>query len=272
MSEGAVGDRAVGDQFARAGDVRISWEATGTGSPVLLIHGLGYARWGWEPLVAGLGTRHRVIAFDNRGIGASDVPPGPYAVADMATDALAVLDAAGVGRAHVVGTSLGGMVAQELAVTAPDRVERLVLLCTTPGFSTALPLPEATRRLMAEATTLPPAEALRRFVENALGERPDPAIVERILAHRLAAPQDPAGWAAQAAAGAAFQLGDRGSRIVAPTLLVTGSADRVVDPRSSEVLAGLIPAARLEVLPGAGHLFFWERPDETCALILGHLS
>lgn len=267
-----MSDRVVRDGIAWNGSVRIAWEATGAGSPVLLIHGLGYARWGWEPIMGGLSARHRMISFDNRGIGASDVPPGPYTMADMAADALAVLDAAGVDRADVVGTSLGGMVAQELAVTAPDRVERLVLLCTTPGFSAELPVPAGTRQLMVEAATLPPAVALRRFVVNALGEAPDPGIVERILAYRLAAPQDPAGWAAQAAAGASFQLGDRGPLIGAPTLVVTGSADRVVDPSSSEVLARLIPGARLEVIDGAGHLFFWERPDETCALILEHLT
>ena len=123
----------------------------------------------------GLGARpagprgaFEVISFDNRGIGDSDVPPGPYTVADMATDAVRVLDEAGVERAHVVGTSLGGMVAQELALAFPERVDRLVLACTTPGGPRSHPMPAVTVALMAEAAALEPAVALRRFVENAL--------------------------------------------------------------------------------------------------------
>ena len=124
---------------------RIAWERHGAGEPLLLVHGLGYARWGWEPVLPGLAERFDVLLFDNRGIGESDAPPGPYTVAELAGDAVAVLDEAGVERAHVVGTSLGGMVAQELALAHPGRVDRLVLACTTPGGPQAFPLPERER-------------------------------------------------------------------------------------------------------------------------------
>ncbi len=96
--------------------MKIAWEATGRGKPVLLVQGLGYGRWGWDPIVAGLAERYRVVRFDNRGIGESDKPPGPYTADEMALDALQVLDEAGIERAHVVGASLGGMIAQGLAV------------------------------------------------------------------------------------------------------------------------------------------------------------
>ena len=115
------------------------------------IQGLGYARWGWEPVARAARAHFDVVLFDNRGIGESDVPPGPYTAAELAEDALAVLDEAGVERAHVVGTSLGGMVAQELALARPERVDRLVLACTTPGGARAYPMPERTVRLIAEA-------------------------------------------------------------------------------------------------------------------------
>jgi pimeloyl-ACP methyl ester carboxylesterase len=131
--------------------VRIAWEERGSGEPLLLIQGLGYARWGWEPVVGPLAERHRVLFFDNRGIGESDKPAGPYTARLMADDALQVLDEAGVGRAHVVGASLGGMVAQELAVLAPERVGKLVLCCTHPGLTLGHPMPEATVQLLAEA-------------------------------------------------------------------------------------------------------------------------
>jgi len=145
---------------------RIAYEEHGEGAPLLLIHGLGYGRWGWGPLLAPLAERYRVLAFDNRGIGASSVPDGPYSARTMAEDAVAVLEAAGVGRAHVVGTSLGGMVAQALAADFPERVDRLVLACTTPGGPHAVPFPEATRRLLEQAQSLEPLVALRRFVEG----------------------------------------------------------------------------------------------------------
>jgi pimeloyl-ACP methyl ester carboxylesterase len=182
----------------------------------------------------------------------------------MAADAVRVLDEAGVERAHVVGTSLGGMVAQELALSSPDRVDRLVLACTTPGGAKAHPMPQQTVALMAAAATLDPETALRRFVENALAPATvaaRPELVERILVHRLETAQAPAAWAAQAAAGATFDAFDRLPALTAPTLVTTGTEDGVVDPRNSELLARLLPDARQVVFPATGHLFFWEEPD-----------
>jgi 3-oxoadipate enol-lactonase len=252
---------------AQASGARIGWERRGAGEPVLLVHGLGYARWGWEPVVDELADRYEVVLFDNRGIGESDAPGGPYSVRMMAEDAVAVLDTAGVERAHLLGTSLGGMVALQVALDWPERVDRLVLACTTPGGAGAAPMPDRTVRLMQEAATLPPEVALRRFVENAFGPAPEPALVDRIMEHRLATAQQPAAWAAQAAAGAAFDVLDRIDEIRAPTLVLTGDEDAVVDPHNSELLAQRIPGARLEVFSGAGHLFFWERPGRFVQLV-----
>jgi 3-oxoadipate enol-lactonase len=255
--------------------LRIAWERRGSGDPLVLVHGLGYARWGWEPVVDALAERFELILFDNRGVGESDVPPGPYTAGDMAGDVVQVMDEAAVERAHVLGTSLGGMIAQELALTRPDRVERLVLACTTPGGTGAFPLPEGTLRLIAEAPTLEPAVALRRFVENALGpaaveERPE--LVERILAHRLGAPQNPAGWAAQAAAGTTFdRFADMG-RIAAPTLVQHGTEDRVVDVRNAGLLGDHLPDAQVQLFAGAGHLYFWEQPERFVASVTAFLA
>jgi 3-oxoadipate enol-lactonase len=185
------------------------------------------------------------------------------------------MDEAGVERAHVLGTSLGGMIAQELALASPHRIDRLVLACTTPGGPGAYPLPEGTMRLIAEAPSLEPAVALRRFVENALApatvaERPE--LVERIMAHRLAAPQDPAAWAAQAAAATSFdRLADLGA-IEAPTLLQHGTEDRVVDVRNTALLAERISETTTDLFEGAGHLFFWEQPDGFVASVARFLE
>lgn len=239
--------------------MRIAWSSTSDGPPLLLVQGLGYGAWGWDTVVPGLAERFRVLRFDNRGIGDSDKPEGPYTAAAMAEDALQVLDEAGVERAHVAGASLGGMIAQELAVAAPGRVERLVLCCTTPGGVDAVPMPEVTVRLFGEAASLAPELALRRFVENALG--PDSGeVADELVRRRLAHPPDPAGWQGQAAAGTTF-AGVDAARIVAPTLVLHGTADNVVDSRNAALLGERIAGARVELLEGLGHLFFWERPD-----------
>ena len=175
----------------------------------------------------GLGARGRAarrapstsILFDNRGVGESDAPPGPYTAAEMAADAVQVLDEAGVERAHVVGTSLGGMIAQELALGHPERVDRLVLACTTPGGPQAFPMPQRTVELMQARATL------REFTENALEPDPRRELVDRILVHRERTAQAFEAWAAQAAAGATFDAHDRLGSLAAPTLVQHGDGD-----------------------------------------------
>lgn len=264
---------------AASADVRIAYDvrepAADPGTPtILLIHGLGYARPGWGALPDRLAARLRVITFDNRGIGASDVPAGPYTAAGMAADAIAVLDAAGVDRVHVLGSSLGGMIAQEVALGWPDRVDRLVLLSTTPGGADAAPMPERTVDLIRRMPTLAPEVALRGAVVNALGPTyaADDELVDRIVALRLADPQDPAGWQAQAHAGVTYDGGGRLAEIAAPTLVLHGDEDAVVAPENGRLLADRIPGARLVELPGHGHLPFWEDVDRVVAEVLGFLD
>ena len=250
--------------------IRIVSEERGSGFPVLLVMGLGYGRWGWEPLIEPLAERYRVVWYDNRGVGESDKPEGPYTVAQMAADAVQVLDEHGVDRAHVVGTSLGGMIAQEIALDHADRVEKLALICTTAGGADAYPMPAQTVQLFMEAPTLAPEVALRRFVENAVSARG--AVVEQLYARRLANPPDPAGWQAQAAAGTTFDGSARVGGIAQETLVLTGDEDNVIDWRNSQLLAERIPRARLRVFPGTGHLFFWERPAEVAAALVEFLG
>ena len=236
--------------------MRIAWERHGSGQPLLLIHGLGYARWGWEPVVEPLARSFDVILFDNRGIGESDAPPGPYTAAGLAADAAQVLDEAGVERAHVLGTSLGGMVAQELALAAPERVDRLVLACTTPGGPESFPMPEQTVKLLDERRHAAP---VRRECARAGPGRGD----------RRADPAPPRGDGAAvrrleragSGRGATFDALDRVEGIAAPTLILHGTEDAVVDSRNAALLERRIPDARVELFPGGGHLFFWEQPD-----------
>ncbi len=257
---------------AQLADVRIAYDVRGDGPPVLFVQGLGYGRGGWGPSPERLADAFTVVTFDNRGFGDSDKPPGPYTTAQLAADALGVLDAAGLERAHVVGASLGGMIAQELVLAAPERVERLVLCCTTPGGADAAPMPSRTVALMLEAPRLDPREAQRRFVVNALAPEAPGALVDEICAYRAAHPPDPAGWQSLAAAGAAHDALSRLGEIAAPTLVLHGTSDNVVDPRNAELLAARIPGATLEWFDGAGHLFPWEEPDRFARVLREFLS
>jgi 3-oxoadipate enol-lactonase len=257
---------------AVAGGLRFAYDVHGAGEPLLLVQGLGYGRAGWGPLRDLLAEHHTVVSFDNRGFGDSDKPQGPYTVAELAADTIAVLDAAGFERAHVVGASLGGMVAQEVALSQPDRVDRLVLVCTSPGGAHAYPMPERTVALFAEAPLLDPQEALRRFVLNSLAPDAPQQLVDDVVAYRTTNPPDMAGWQAQAAAGATHDALARLPAIAAPTLVVHGTADNVIDHRNAELLADAIPDASLHVLAGAGHLLFWERPVELARLITEFLA
>ena len=227
-----------------------------------LVQGLGFDRTGWAPVVDGLADHFALLLVDNRGSGGSDPPADGLRVADMAGDVIAVMDDAGVDRAHLVGISLGGMIAQEVAIGYPDRVLTLVLAATTPGWPYAYPMPSGTVALLARSGRLPAEEALRRNVENALGagtvrDRPD--VADRLVANQRSGP-GAAGWQAQLTAGARFGSTRQGA-ITAPTLVLHGTDDKVVDPRNARLLSGRIPGARLSMLPGRGHLFFWEDPD-----------
>ncbi len=247
--------------------VRIAYEVEGTGEPLLLIQGLGYGRRGWGPAPRMLAQRYQVVTFDNRGFGDSDNTPGPYTTADLARDAFGVLDAAEIESAFVIGISLGGMIAQELVLAAPERVRKLVLCSTTAGGPKAVPMPEQTVVLMGRQADLDPQEALHLFVVNALSPDPPESLVEEIVAYRVANPPDAAGWWAQANAGAAHDALERLGEIRTPTLVVHGTADNVVDARNAPLLADAIPGARLELFEGVGHLLPWERPQEFAQLV-----
>jgi pimeloyl-ACP methyl ester carboxylesterase len=252
-------------RYAASGELRIAYELRGpmltTRPTLLLIQGLGFDASGWGTAIRRLRQRFRLVLVDNRGTGRS--APGSVSLPAMVDDARAVLDDIGIGAAHVLGASLGGMIAQELAVRHPERVDKLVLACTTPGWPFAYPMPSATVRLLAASRRLPPDVAARRHVENALSPvtlEQRPGLVEQILARQQSAAAGQATWRGQVAAGAGYVGGLRQRGIRARTLILHGEADRVVDPRNARLLAARIRHARLVTFPGLGHLFFWEDP------------
>jgi pimeloyl-ACP methyl ester carboxylesterase len=189
-------------RYARSGESRIAYELRDTRlwwRPwLVLIQGMGFDRHGWEPVLRTLRRHLRLVLVDNRGSGRSSLPHGSFSVADMAGDILAVLDGAGISRAHVMGVSLGGMVAQELAIDHPDRVGDLVLVSTTPGWPFAYPMPAVSAALIARTGSLTREVAARRHAENALSARTvvdRPEVADRLVALQDMRLADPRAWA-----------------------------------------------------------------------------
>ncbi|HTW99859.1 MAG TPA: alpha/beta hydrolase [Acidimicrobiales bacterium] len=265
---------AGGGESRRAGrtarPVSIAYEVVGAHGPALvLVHGLGYGRWGWGRFAELLARRRRLVLVDNRGIGGSDAPPGPYSVAEMAADVAGVLDELGLERVDVLGASLGGMIALHLALDDPKRLRRVVLVAATPGEVLGTRLPASTARLLRRR--MPSSrETQRRLVAGALSpatlaERPE--LVDALVELRERHPQQPAAWEAQAAASAAFCASGGLERVTNPVLALAGLDDAVIDPRNSELLAAALPNGRAELLTRTGHLCFFEHPDRLAALV-----
>jgi 3-oxoadipate enol-lactonase len=262
-------------RFARNGPVAIAYEVRGRGSPLVLIQGLGVGRWGWEPVVDQLARRFQVITIDNRGVGASDAPAEGYTPLTMAEDVCAVLDDAGIERACVVGISLGGMVAQELTLAHPSRVDKLVLVSTIPGRSISPSMPMETAYLFAVAPLMPTEQRLETFVNTGLSpetQRRRPKVARRLAALKRAHPQSEHAWRAQATAGMRFDPLGMQRHIVQPTLIIQGTADQVVNPHNARVLAALIPHASVEFFDGAGHLVHWEEPQRFVQVVTEFLT
>jgi pimeloyl-ACP methyl ester carboxylesterase len=253
------------------GDVVLNVREHGGGPPLLLIAGIPAVADDWDSLAEPLAATNRVIAYDNRGSGRSTTTPGPYTTRLLAADAVGLLDVLGIERADVFGMSMGGMIAQELAIGWPDRVGRLVLGCTHAGVRHATRGPRETGRAFAMETD-DWGERMRALAPFAFAGDVDPGLLDAFIAKKSRDVQDPAGYRAQIAAVLDHDSAERLEQICCPTLILTGDDDRVIPGESSRLLHVRIPGSRLEVISGAGHLFFIERPDETVRLLRNFLG
>jgi 3-oxoadipate enol-lactonase len=262
--------------YAWAADgVRLHYEEFGRpdGEPLLLIQGLGADKRGWIMQRRALGARYRCIALDNRGVGRSDAPPGPYDLGAMAGDAVAVLDAVGIDRAHVMGASMGGVIAQILGVLHPERVRSLVLACTA-----CRQLPWR-RELLDEWARRAEQDGMRAFAQEGARWLVGPRSLRRlwpilgpVSGLALGGPPEP--FVAQVHA---ILDADEGLRlelkgIEAPTLILVGSQDILTPQGDSEELAALIPGARMAVVRGAAHGFMVEHASTFNRLVLEFLD
>jgi 3-oxoadipate enol-lactonase len=250
--------------FGHSGTLRVHYESVGSGPAVLLILGQGMSlETGWRT-VEQLSSRFRVLAFDNRDVGGSDHSLVPYVVAQMAEDAVAVLDAAGEARAHVYGMSLGGMVAQELALRHRDRVGALVLGATTAGGPRAIPQDPQVLTFFTRVGAMGPEEAAWAAVPYSYGEHTRREHIDRIaadIARRLRHPPDVLAYLHQVTAAALHSTQVRLGEIAAPTLVVHGGQDKLQSPANARVLAKAIPGAELRMWPEAGHLYATDEPE-----------
>lgn len=251
---------------------KLYWEVRGAGEPILLIMGLGVSLEGWNRIGPALATRYRTILFDNRGVGRSDVPPGPYPMSTMAADAAAVLDAAGVARAHVFGNSMGGMIAQEFALQYPDRVASLILGCTSCGGRDAVPAAPHVASALGARATMTREEAMWAMAPYIYDAQTPRARIAEDFAARLSAPATADGYFAQLAGIRAW----RGTRprlasIAAPTLVIHGETDALVPPENGRLLAGAIANARLVMIPGASHVYATDRFDAALDAVMSFL-
>ncbi len=246
--------------YANSDGSRLYWQEHGSGPPVLLIMGLSFTHEMWFRVLPTLASRCRVILFDNRGMGLSDVPAGPYTMRQMARDAAAVLEAAGAPSAHVIGASMGGMIAQELALTYPARVRSLLLACTSHGALLAhwprfvrprgIKWGEAERRERELALTpllYSPSTPLDR--------------VHQDLDVRCRSNWTYKGFLNQFGGILLWSSYCRLPSIHVPTLVVHGDCDRLIPHQNGRVVASRIPGAQFRLIQDAGHILTTDQPE-----------
>jgi 3-oxoadipate enol-lactonase len=259
---------------ADRGHTQIFWEEQGQGEPLLLVMGHGWPRQMGARHLPALTERFRVITFDNRGVGQTATTTSQWTLADMADDAVAVLDAAGVTQAHVYGASMGGGIAQVMALEHPERVGALILGCTAARAAKRhVPLWPVIRHLPHALLAGRQARMVALARALVYGPVTDPALITEDL-RLLGSLHRPAeGMRAQRQAvldyeGSELRLGSLGS----PTLIIHGSDDRLVPLRYGEELARLIPGADLVVLPGAGHMYITDANQAADSAVLSFLA
>jgi 3-oxoadipate enol-lactonase len=261
---------------ASVGEVELSYERSGSGPPLLLIMGMSGSRYSWgEPFLEALRREFEVIAFNNRGIGDSSRVEEPFTIAQLAQDTNGLLAELELDSVDVMGISMGGMVAQELALAHPERIRTLTLGCTyCGGAGSSLASPAVGQRLLEAIGTRERERVLRTTWEICISPRhvDDAALYEAFRAIGLEHPVAQAVVMLQMQAIGAHDTSARLSQLELPTLVVHGTADDLIPVENAGLIAGYIPAARLEILDGAGHMFFWEEPARSAELVVGHAA
>ena len=257
--------------FVENQGANIYWDEQGSGAPLLLIMGLGWSSHAWYRTRPILNERYRTIAFDNRGVGQSDAPAGPYSIPQMASDAAAVLSAAKVNAGHIFGVSMGGMIAQEFALQYPKKVRSLILGCTAAGGPEAVRADQAAVEVLMTRSANP--DEFTRAISPFIYDRATPLkrIDEDADARRKWYPTADA-YFAQLQAILAWEAYSRLAQITLPTLVIHGENDLLVPAENGKMIAARIPGAKLVLIPNASHIFITDQTEAAHAAILDFLG
>lgn len=260
---------------AKVNDIELYYQIHGEGTPLVLIPGLGYSMWQWHLMVPYLEKHFQVVTLDNRGVGGSDKPAGPYSASMLAKDTVGLLDALNIDKAIIMGHSMGGFVAQAMTLEYPERVSRLILASTNFGGPRHVPVTAEAMAVLSDVTSDP----LTRFknglaVSTAPGwSEKNPEMIQKWIEWRVANPIEPVHYQAQLAIGlgllpeaAAFE--NKLPNVSVPTLILFGAHDKVVPAANADLLAKQIPGSQIRILPNAGHFFPIEVPEEAAQAVI----
>ena len=257
----------------RVDGIDVYYETHGTGSPLVMIPGFGSSSETWSPFWNRLAEAHEVVLVDPRGSGRTTSPDLPYTVRDMAGDVAGLMVALGLPEAHVLGASMGAMIAQEVAIARPELVRSLVLCMGTCGGPNSIPVPADVLRRLRAAVAPPPGTPREDSLHAWFGLLYSPEFLElhelQLREESLAVkhPATGVGFRRQGEAISTFDSFDRLPGLHMPTLVLAGEEDVLIDPRNSHILAQRIPGARLRVFPHSGHAFTREKEAEVVAEI-----
>jgi 3-oxoadipate enol-lactonase len=262
--------------LARVGEIELSYERAGSGPPLLMIMGMSGTFDHWNAaFLADLRADFETIVYDHRGVGASSRLEGPVTIAQLARDAAGLLETLELDSAHVLGISMGGMVAQELALAHPERIRALALGCTYCGGEGSVLTSEEVIRKLGEGMSSGDRE---RAVRTAWEANVSPSFAAKDdeyarfleIGHRRAVPT--AVILEQLRAIAGHDTSARLPEIALPTLVIHGTLDQMLPVQNGHMIAGLIPDSQLEIFDGVGHLFFWEQPERSAELVRAHAA
>ena len=260
---------------ARINGVELAYDLQGAGEPLVLIHGAQGDQSMFAGIAPAFANQFRVLTFDQRGSGLSEKPDMEYSMALLADDTAALMEHVGFASAHIIGVSMGGMIAQEFALRHPHKVRSLVLGCTTPGGPKAVRIGGEALTTAYSTEPLSPEERGRALAEAAFTKgyiAQHPEVIPAMIEARRQRPLDPVALSHRMKAAYAHDAYDQLPHVACPTLVITGKDDALISWENSRILAERIPGAKLVLLEPAGHVFWLEQPEHSRAAILAFLQ